>query len=653
MDVLEFDEYGAFTLPLSEDYLAASNGEVPITFFDPFDMDQQTSLLELSAQYGFDSAEQIGSDVQALIQEAASKEYAITPDMNIDDTGPEDYVATYTVDRSSVVGIDDPAILTADDQKAYLNKVMEDDRTNETPRGGDDDGTEVTDADTESGDSTRDRRSAGSRREMKPQQSRRDRNVKRDDDENEDDGLDPAEIAWEMAGMLGEMGCGLCSVAKQFKDAWDQAAAFIGIIDFLIKSSKVRFEAQTESWVNVAVPAQVLVDDWLRRNVLSCDDASFSVSSLIIETKLLIDVQAKKLLAGEITTSVTSTSNLQLKFESSGLMFGLWEFIAASVDIQSISSPGIFKLSPRFLYNFGVHYEISAQGTIKAGSNIAVTGASATVDLGSKQVISASSWKPSRITLTYPSIQPYEWAMIAPFTKTTTILNLSLFGTNYDNAVVITTQTKIGYEAGTVYQSESRQCQARNMKQVSTLDTVSQLSVMGQPPEILYKASYPLNTRCWQPAGEPALCPEGIYDNDYYELGGYGWRVRCGEAVTMDTAYYDGNHLMGSSNGLDYERWPSLTECANECATTFYVMNEYGTGSPYEGCQLAVWMPESGFNCMWVDYRWNKRVEGYGIAVAERTELVDGCEYMRQSGLQIGWEGECPGLDLSGGERRW
>jgi len=118
MDVLDFDEDGAFTLPLSDDYLAASNGELPVTSFDPFDMDQQTSLLELSAQYGFDSAEQISSDVQALIQEAASKEYAVTPDMNIDDTEPEDYVATSTVDRSSVPGIDDPDALTADDQKA-------------------------------------------------------------------------------------------------------------------------------------------------------------------------------------------------------------------------------------------------------------------------------------------------------------------------------------------------------------------------------------------------------------------------------------------------------------------------------------------------------------------------------------------------------
>lgn len=445
LDVLQVTDEGYFVLPLP-DNLRDYQAQFQVTAFDPTDEAAQAALLEKLNMFGFDSGDDIDALTDAALEEAASQSNGLTPEMGVSFPAPSSFSEQITKRTWSPT-----------------------------------------------------RRMIGNRyhkgvplRDIATKRS----NAKRGDDDWWVD------LGFSFLGFLGEVGCEPCGLAADLKDLYDGIQDLKGAVEYLLDGMPAQAEGQLTGSIDITVPYQTLVTKSDGNKVI-CNDASFKVSYLFVETKMVVRLKDNVVVAGEVSTSMDTRSNLQLQLDSVGPTSGYYEFTTEAVSMDALEAPGVFKIVPRLMYNFGIKYTMNFAGSIKGGAYSEVNQAQSNVNIVSHQLNSYSNWRPSRIDLAYPSFNVPQKATMKPYLKTVVSLSIDLFGYRHEDAVSVETQTWFAYDASVLTAKESDQCLNGAFKLIATLDNRVDMSLWQANKQNLDYAVYPLGTQCW--GGQPDL----------------------------------------------------------------------------------------------------------------------------------------------------
>lgn len=150
--------------------------------------------------------------------------------------------------------------------------------------------------------------------------------------------------------------------------------------------------------------------------------------------------------SAQFTASQSSTASLLFNIRVNGPGAGTFDRVLSTFQLDSVTAPGVVTISPKFLYGVGMTYDTAQDIDVQAGAVLTYSNAAADLDVKGKTASNPRNWQPSA-KVTYPKLSKAGRTILTPYIKTDIQLSLKIFGADLKNAMVLTTQTNMGFDA--------------------------------------------------------------------------------------------------------------------------------------------------------------------------------------------------------------
>ncbi|KAI8940076.1 hypothetical protein NX059_003795 [Plenodomus lindquistii] len=251
--------------------------------------------------------------------------------------------------------------------------------------------------------------------------------------------------------LVGEI-CEVCGAIAAGKELYDAVSCLFGncpkppqiTITTLTGTTTQEFKLSSK------FPANGLVFYDSKATVL-CADCNINVSSFKIEGKVVIvakqlNYPENMVVSAQFTATQSSTASLLFNVRVNGPGAGTFDRVLSTFKLDSITAPGVVTITPKFLYGVGLTYDTAQKIDVQAGAVLTYSGAAADMDVKAKTASNARNWQP-QAQITYPKLTTAGRTILTPYIKTDIQLSLNIFGANLENAMVLTTQTNLGFDA--------------------------------------------------------------------------------------------------------------------------------------------------------------------------------------------------------------
>ena len=163
-----------------------------------------------------------------------------------------------------------------------------------------------------------------------------------------------------------------------------------------------------------------------------------------------------------LTQSLNAKTVYKIKIKEAGS--GSFERLLDTKKVPSLSVPGVFTMSPRFLFSMGLTYDSTVAVDVQAGGVITSSNSQARFNVKARSISDVQGWEPTA-EVTYPTFTTPGRVALMPYVKTDVQVSVNIFGQNLENAAVVTNQYSMAFDAQVLSASE----------QVSKRDNVTEL----------------------------------------------------------------------------------------------------------------------------------------------------------------------------------
>jgi hypothetical protein len=154
------------------------------------------------------------------------------------------------------------------------------------------------------------------------------------------------------------------------------------------------------------------------------------------------------------TVTQSSVSSVLYNIRVNGASSGSFDRALSTFKLDSVTAPGVVTISPKFMYGLGLTYETAQAIDVQAGGVITLSNAAADIDIKAQTASNARNWQPAA-QITFPKLTQPGRVVLSPYIKTDTQISLTIFGQNLENAIVLTTQTNLGFDAEVLTSSQT------------------------------------------------------------------------------------------------------------------------------------------------------------------------------------------------------
>jgi hypothetical protein len=184
-----------------------------------------------------------------------------------------------------------------------------------------------------------------------------------------------------------------------------------------------------------------------------------SFSRFVVLNKLADDlirqmnVKDNFVVSAAFTVTQSSVSSVLYNIRVNGASSGSFDRALSTFKLDSVTAPGVVTISPKFLYGLGLTFETAQSVDVQAGGVITLSNAAADIDIKAQTASNARNWQPAA-QVTFPKLTQPGRIILSPYLKTDTQISLTIFGQYLDNAIVLTSQTNLGFDAEVLTSSQ-------------------------------------------------------------------------------------------------------------------------------------------------------------------------------------------------------
>lgn len=148
------------------------------------------------------------------------------------------------------------------------------------------------------------------------------------------------------------------------------------------------------------------------------------------------------------TFTITQTSEFSVLYnvKVKGAGSGSFDRAVSSYKYDTATVPGVVSITPKFLYGLGLTWDTEQAIDVQAGAVMSLNGATVNVDMKAQTISNVQGWQGSA-QVTYPKLTQPGRVALSPYIKTDFQLSISIFGQMIENAIVLTSQTNMGFDA--------------------------------------------------------------------------------------------------------------------------------------------------------------------------------------------------------------
>lgn len=251
--------------------------------------------------------------------------------------------------------------------------------------------------------------------------------------------------------LIGEI-CDICGAIAAGKDLYDGLKCLFGSCPSPPQVTITMLEGKTTqdlSFSSTLTQNGKIYGD--SKATVLCVNCYVKISSLKVEGTVRVlpkqmHVKENFVMGAKFTMTQTSEVSLLYNIRLNGAGSGSFDRAVSTYDYDSATVPGVVTVKPKFMYGLGLTYESAQAIDVQAGAVIKLSGASADVDIKEQTASNSRNWQGSA-QVTYPKLTQPGRVALSPYIKTDFQLSLTIFGQVLEKAVVLTSQTNMGFDA--------------------------------------------------------------------------------------------------------------------------------------------------------------------------------------------------------------
>ncbi|KAF2827829.1 hypothetical protein CC86DRAFT_404870 [Ophiobolus disseminans] len=259
--------------------------------------------------------------------------------------------------------------------------------------------------------------------------------------------------------LIGEI-CEICGAISAGKDLYDAMKCILGSCPAPPQVTVNMLEGTSKQDFSLSAAMSPKNGEIFKDSIATvlCADCYIKVSSLRLEGLVRVlpkqmHVKENFVISASFTATQSSVTSLLYNIRTKGAGSGTFSQAFASWPLDSVTAPGVITIAPKFIWGMGLTYDTAQAVDVQAGAVITLTNAAADIDIKAQTASNARNWQ-SSAQVTFPKITQPGRVILSPYLKTDFQISLTIFGQYVENAVVLTSQTNMGFDTEVLTSSQ-------------------------------------------------------------------------------------------------------------------------------------------------------------------------------------------------------